>query len=51
MPDSALCPCAARLYYFYDVTKPLTQNVYNEMVMVCMSVTYCLYLELLCYRK
>jgi len=22
MPDNALRPCAARLYYLYDVTKP-----------------------------
>jgi len=27
--------CAARLYYFYDVKKPLLQNVNNERVIVC----------------
>jgi len=29
MRDSAVRPCAARLYYFYDVTKPWLQTVYD----------------------
>jgi len=43
MPDSALRLCAARLYYFYGVTKPLLQNVCDEIEMVCMSIRYCLF--------
>jgi len=37
MPNSALRLCAARLYYFYDVTKPWLQNVYDKRVMVCIQ--------------
>jgi len=42
MPDSALCLCATRLYYFYDATKPWLQNVCDEIVMVYLSIRYCL---------
>jgi len=40
MSDSALRFCAARLYYFYDITKPWLQNVYDEIEIVCMSIVY-----------
>jgi len=30
MPDSALRLCAAKSYYFYDITKPWLQNVYDD---------------------
>jgi len=46
MPDSALCLCAARLYYFYDIKKLWLQNVYDEMEMVCIHVYQIL---LICY--
>jgi len=39
MSDSALRLCGTRrFYYFYDVTKPCLQNVYDDIVMVCMFV-------------
>jgi len=41
---SSLCLSAAGLYYFYDVTKPWLQNVYDEIEMVCMSIRYCLFM-------
>jgi len=36
IPDTALCLCAARLYYFHDIKKLWLQNVYDETEMVCM---------------
>jgi len=33
-PDNALCLCAERIYYFYDVTKPLLQSVYTVIEIV-----------------
>jgi len=32
MPDSALRPCAARLYNFRSATKPWLQNVYDNEI-------------------
>jgi len=31
MPDSVFRLCAARLCYFYDVTKPWLQTVYDKI--------------------
>jgi len=50
MPDSGLRLCAAKLC-FCDITKVWLQNVHDEMEMVCISTRYCVYLNLLCYRK
>ena len=35
--------CAARLFCFYDVTKPWLQNVCDEIEMVCASIRHCLF--------
>ena len=44
MPDSSLRLCTARLYYFYyDVIKPLLQNLRDETEMVRMFIRYCLF--------
>jgi len=41
IPDSALCLCAARLYYFHDIKKHWLQNVYDEIEMVYMTIRFC----------
>jgi len=38
MPDSVLHVCATKLYYFYDITKPWLQNVYDEIEIVCVCL-------------
>jgi len=52
MPDSALRLCAARSHYFYDVTKPWYKMFRMRWYWsACLSIRYCLYFKLLCYRK